>query len=83
MRHRVGLIVAGVAVASGAGLAHTAIPDKSKVIHACYDAADGTLHVIDTEAGATCSRTQVALDWNQIGTPRTSRSGPEARGTRG
>jgi hypothetical protein len=66
---RLGLIAAGIAVLSGAGLAHSAIPDKDKVIHACYDTADGTLHVIDTEAGAACSRTQVALDWNQMGPP--------------
>jgi hypothetical protein len=66
---RLGFIAAGVAVLLGAGLAHSAIPDKNKVIHGCYDKADGTLHVIDTQAGAACSRTQVALDWNQMGPP--------------
>ena len=65
--HLVGYAALCAALLVGAGVARSAVPGADKVIHACYDTADGTLHVVDREAGAGCSRTQTALSWNQAG----------------
>jgi hypothetical protein len=60
--------VLGVGV-SGATLAVADIPDSgSHVIAGCY-AADGTLRVIDAQAGATCKKKETPLSWNQAGAP--------------
>jgi hypothetical protein len=40
------------------------------VIHGCYNASSnpsGSLRVIDTEAGAKCSKNEKLLDWNRQG----------------
>jgi hypothetical protein len=51
-------------LASAATIA--AIPDSAGVIHGCL-AKNGTIHVIDSDAGATCGRVETPLDWNRRG----------------
>lgn len=58
------LVAGGLWVAR---VAYANIPDSGGVIHACYDAGNGTLRVIDTEAGETCRPQETALSWNQEG----------------
>lgn len=58
------LMVGGVWAARAA---YATIPDSSGVIHACYDMGNGTLRVIDTEAGEACRPQETALSWNQKG----------------
>lgn len=53
------LLVGGVAVAS--------IPDASGVIHGCRKNNDGSLRVIDSDAGQTCPNGWTALNWSQTG----------------
>ena len=54
----------------GAGVAAGAIPGSDGVIHGCYQKYDGTLRVIDAEAGATCrTSSELPLTWNQAGSP--------------
>jgi hypothetical protein len=54
-------------VLGGAGVALASIPDASGVIHACRNTKDGSLRVIDSDAGQTCGKDEVALAWNQTG----------------
>jgi hypothetical protein len=67
------VLLAGFAVlvlATAGGIAYAAIPDASGVIHGCYKKSSpnqGTLRVIDTERGQTCSSSENALSWNQTG----------------
>jgi hypothetical protein len=69
------------ALAAG-GIAYASIPDGSGVIHGCYEKKDGTLRVIDTGSGGSCSaKKENPLDWNQKG-PRgapgpTGPTGPQ------
>lgn len=49
------------------GAAVAAIPDSSGVIHGCYKTNKGTLRVIDTDKGQTCSKSETPLSWNQTG----------------
>lgn len=48
--------------------AFAAIPAGGGVIHACL-ARNGTVRVIDIDAGAACSRNEAPLDWNVQGPP--------------
>jgi hypothetical protein len=48
-------------------VAYAAIPDGSGVIHGCYQAATGSVAVIDSESGQTCPPGHTALNWNQTG----------------
>jgi hypothetical protein len=56
-----------VALAAATGLAIGAIPDSAGVIHGCYTKTGGKLSVIDTEAGKSCKKNQISLNWNQTG----------------
>jgi hypothetical protein len=56
-----------MAVLGGGGVAFASIPDSGGVIHGCYSAKDGTLRVIDTDAGQTCAKGENSLNWNQQG----------------
>jgi hypothetical protein len=72
----VGLVIVGALLVVG-GIAYATIPDASGVIHGCYKKAPpnnkpapsdtGTLRVIDTDKGQTCSPSETPLDWNQTG----------------
>lgn len=59
--------LAAAVVLAGGGAALATIPDSGGVIHGCYSAKDGTLRVIDTDAGQTCAKGETALSWNQQG----------------
>lgn len=59
-----------VAVVAAAGVGYAAIPSADGVIRGCYMAGPnpaGQLRVIDTDAGAKCSRNEKSLDFNQRG----------------
>lgn len=62
------LVVSFVAlfVALG-GAAAAVIPDSSGVVHGCYQKNGGMLRVIDSDTGATCRASEVALNWSQTG----------------
>ena len=72
----VGLVIVGALVVAG-GIAYATIPDSSGVIHGCYKKGApnnkpappdaGSLRVIDTDKGQTCSPSEAPLDWNQTG----------------
>jgi hypothetical protein len=57
-------LAAAVLIASAAW---AAIPDSGGVIHGCYLTKGGLLRVVDTDAGQTCTKYEVALTWNQTG----------------
>jgi hypothetical protein len=62
------IAVAGVLATVGVGYA--AIPGSDGMIHGCYNASSnpsGQLRVIDVDAGAKCSKNEVALNFNQRG----------------
>jgi hypothetical protein len=65
------LAVAGATVVGGAStvLVRAAIPDTAGVIHGCYRGSglltNGTLRVVDTDAGKTCNSNETSLNWNQ------------------
>jgi len=72
MKTKTIITVAVVAAALTGGVALASIPDGSGVIHGCYAKASsnqppGSLRVIDTEVGQTCSANERALDWNRTG----------------
>jgi hypothetical protein len=73
-------VVAGVCLA--VGVATGAIPDGAGEIHGCYDAKDGQLRVIDTEAEPTpsCAKGEEPIAWNQQG-PQ-GEPGPPGPGSR-
>ena len=65
----VAVLTAGIA-AVAAGVAYATIPDASGVIHSCYNASanpSGAVRVIDTATGATCSKNEKPLNFNQTG----------------
>jgi hypothetical protein len=75
MHPRKGLVATGVALAvvvTGSAV-RASIPDSGTgVISGCYRDANGSLRVIDAEAGQTCGSSETPLIWNQLGPP-----GPE------
>jgi len=48
-------------------LPYASIPDSAGVIHGCYQTSNGSLRVIDTDAGGKCSSGENPLNWNQTG----------------
>jgi hypothetical protein len=59
-----------VALIALAGIASATIPDADGVIHACYKKSSpnqGTLSVIDTGKGQSCSGGETPLTWSQTG----------------
>ena len=59
-----GLVLA--LVASAGGIAYAAIPGAGGTITGCYK-TNGSLRVIDAEAGQTCTSSEQQLTWNQTG----------------
>jgi len=49
-----------------ASFALASIPSSTGVINACY-ARDGSIRLIDTDAGQSCRRRETLLSWNQRG----------------
>lgn len=77
-----GLASALLVLTGAIGLAAGAIPDSTDgVIHACYQTSpgngppQGTLRVIDAQAGEACAAGETALSWNQTGP--TGQTGPQ------
>ncbi len=67
-KHRLTVLFAAVICALGAAaVVRASIPDAGGVIHGCYKTNQGTLRVIDTDAGQTCANSEAALNWNQTG----------------
>lgn len=65
-------LLAVVGFALVGGIAYANIPDSSGVIHGCYkksSANQGTLRVVDSEKGQTCSSNESSVNWNQTGPP--------------
>jgi hypothetical protein len=62
------LILAALFMVAG-GIAYAAIPGADGTINGCYKRSDGTLRVIDAEAGATCKPSETAIAWSQTGPP--------------
>jgi hypothetical protein len=60
------VIPAVLALVLAGGIAFAAIPAANGTITGCYK-ANGSLRVIDVEAGHTCSSTEQQLAWNQTG----------------
>jgi hypothetical protein len=50
----------------GAAIGHAAIPSANGTISACKK-SDGSLKLIDKEAGQSCSSTQKLVEWNRQG----------------
>lgn len=74
-----------VAAAAVAGIAYASIPDSNGLIHGCYNTGSnpsGQLRVVDTGKGATCSKNEQALTWNQTG-PQGPQGPQGAKGEKG
>jgi hypothetical protein len=62
------LILFALLVVAG-GVAYAAIPGADGTISGCYRTIDGTLRVIDAEAGQTCRSGEKPITWSQTGPP--------------
>lgn len=75
------------ALASVAAVSYAAVPDSNGVIHGCYSNLNGSLRIIDSEAGQGCNALQTAISWNQVGVPGPpgpqGPAGPAGSGTDG
>lgn len=60
-------LVMVLAAGAAGGIAYASIPDPAGVIHGCYQKSNGSLRVIDTQAGGTCGSAENPLNWNQTG----------------
>jgi hypothetical protein len=63
------LLILAVLVVVAAGIAYAAIPGGDGTISGCYKMSDGTLRVIDAEAGQTCKSSEKPITWSQTGPP--------------
>jgi hypothetical protein len=63
------LILAALLVVVAGGIAYAAIPGADGTISGCYKTSDGTLRVIDAEAGQTCKANETPIAWSQTGPP--------------
>ena len=57
-----------VALVLAGGIAYATI-GNSDTISGCYQKQTGQLRVIDTQAGATCSSSELPISWNVQGPP--------------
>lgn len=65
----IGGLVAGLILGAGA-VAVAAIPDSNTgVISACMKTRDGTIRIIDFQAGRRCVTGETLITWNQKGVP--------------
>jgi hypothetical protein len=55
---RLGAVLVGAALAAIGEIAYATIPGADGTINGCYKASDGSLRVIDVEAGASARRTR-------------------------
>jgi hypothetical protein len=69
-RPRLAIAVLGALAAMAvASIAWATIPGGDGVIQGCYSNRNGALRVIDADAGATCGKTETAIEWSQQGPP--------------
>jgi Collagen triple helix repeat (20 copies) len=54
-------------VVGGAGIAYASVPDPTGQIHGCVNRLTGTLRIIDTSTGASCTVLERALTFSQQG----------------
>jgi hypothetical protein len=70
------LLVAVVFAAVVGGVTTTAvraaIPGNDNMVHACYNTNNGTLKVVDTDIGQSCTGAQSAISW-----PATANAGEQ------
>lgn len=68
-RRKLAAALIGAAVAASVGSAAWAtIPDGGDgVINGCYQKNEGSLRVIDADAGDSCRPSEIAIQWNQTG----------------
>lgn len=66
---RKALLILAALLAVAGGIAYAAIPGSDGTISGCYKLSDGTLRVIDAEAGATCKSSEKPITWSQTGPP--------------
>jgi len=74
--------IGGLVCTLAGGVAWATIPDTGSGINACYQKVHGTLRVINTAAGESCSSAEVAINWNQKG-PKGDPGAPGAPGDPG
>jgi hypothetical protein len=60
------LVMAVMLAAAVVGVAHAAIPSSGGILSACKK-ADGSIRLIDAEAGQKCGAGQQLVEWNQKG----------------
>lgn len=82
------VLLTGVVLTAVLGITaavQAAIPDAGGVIHGCYKTNQGTLRVIDTDAGQACANSEAALNWNQTGPagPQGAQGPPGPPGPKG
>ncbi len=82
------LTLAVLAVLITVGVGYAGIPSSDGVIHGCYVPgrySPGLLRVIDTDAGAKCSKVETSLNFNQTGPRglRGDKGDPGVDGARG
>jgi hypothetical protein len=78
-------ITVAASLTVAAGVAYATIPDAGGVVHGCYNQGSnpsGQLRVIDTDAGAKCSKNERTLDWNYKG-PKGDKGDTGATGATG
>ncbi len=66
MKLKKAIALAAVLVGAGAGAGYAAIPSSDGVLSACKK-ADGSIKLIDPEAGQKCSGSTQLIEWNQKG----------------
>jgi hypothetical protein len=62
--------VLGAVVASAVGVAYTAIPDGTGIVHACYQnvtSANKPVKLLDSAKATACPSGWKAVTWNQKG----------------
>lgn len=61
------VLIACAALLLLSGVAYASIPDAGGVIHGCRKNTDGSVRVIDSDAGQTCPNGWTAFNWSQTG----------------
>jgi hypothetical protein len=69
MRRFVFAATALAVLLGGGAFALASIPDGSGVLHGCYTTKDGSLRLIDTDLGQSCTTKEHSVSWNEAGPP--------------